>query len=88
MTRAEFHRLYSESEELEHVELIEGVVYLPSPVKIPDHARPQRLVFEWLSAYVGDRTDIEWCPAGTVLLDDRNEPEPDAMLYRLRPGRF
>jgi hypothetical protein len=23
-----------------------------------------------------------------VLLDDRNEPEPDAMLYRLRPERF
>ena len=88
MTRAEFHRLYSESADLEHVELIEGVVYLPSPVKIPDHARPQAIAIEWLVAYALGRIGIEWCPPGTVLLDDQNEPEPDAMLYRLRPGRF
>jgi hypothetical protein len=34
MSRQEFHRLYSECEDLERVELIEGVVYLPSPIRV------------------------------------------------------
>ncbi len=33
MTREEFHRLYAECEGYERVELIEGIVYMPSPIK-------------------------------------------------------
>ena len=89
MARAEFHRLYSESADLEHVELIEGVVYLPSPVSVREHSRPQQLVQMWLGTYeLLHESEVEAVGAGTVLLDDQNEPEPDAMLYRLRPGRF
>jgi Uma2 family endonuclease len=88
MTREEFHRLYEECPDLRRVELIEGVVYLPSPIKIEGHAREHRLVLAWLDHFAGDRTDIEYAPPGSILLDDANEPEPDAMLYRLREGRF
>lgn len=62
MTRSEFHRLYSECEGLQHVELIEGVVFLPSPIRIKGHAHEQMLVLEWLVAYRGDRTDITVAP--------------------------
>jgi Uma2 family endonuclease len=88
MTREEFHRLYAECEKYERVELIEGVVYLPSPIKVDGHSREHRLVLAWLDHFVGNRLDIEWAPPGSVLLDDLNEPEPDAMLYRVTPGRF
>lgn len=89
MSREEFHRRYSECEALERVELIEGVVYMPSPTKVRGHSRDQNLLLRWLNGYVELHDgDIEAVGPGSVLLDDRNEPEPDAMLYRLRPGRF
>jgi Uma2 family endonuclease len=88
MSRHEFHRLYSQCEDLEHVELIEGVVYLPSPTRDLEHADQQMLVLEWLAAYRGDRPGLVVAPPASVLLDDRNEPEPDARLYRKDHARF
>jgi Uma2 family endonuclease len=88
MTREEFHRLYSQCEGLERVELIEGVVYMPSPIRIEGHAREQKLMTRWLEAYEELHDGVEAMTPGSVLLDDDNEPEPDVMLYRLRPGRF
>jgi Uma2 family endonuclease len=88
MSREEFHRLYADCEEYERVELIEGVVYLPSPIKIDGHAEQHALVLDWLSAYARAHPGIRHAPPGTVLLDDQNEPQPDAMLYRDRPDRL
>jgi Uma2 family endonuclease len=88
MGREEFHRLYSECEGYERVELIEGVVYLPSPTKLLGHADEQTLVLDWLSAYARTHAGVKHAAPSSVLLDDRNEPEPDAMLYRLRADRF
>jgi len=89
MSRAEFHRRYSQCEGLERVELIEGVVYMPSPVKVEFHERQRKLAMRWLEAYEESRPgDVEAMGGGSVLLDDSNEPVPDAMLYWLRPGRF
>ncbi len=89
MGREEFHRLFEDCEELERVELIEGVVYMPSPVKIEQHGRQSTLMIVWLAAYqVLHEGEVEAIDGGSVLLDEQNEPIPDAMLYRLRPGRF
>ena len=86
MTREEFHREYEKCPELHRVELIEGVVYLPSPIKVIEHADPQGLVSDWLGAYAARREHIRRLLPATVLLDDINEPEPDAMLLRTTPG--
>jgi Uma2 family endonuclease len=86
MTREEFHALYSRCEGLERVELIEGVVYLPSPIKARGHSRPQNLMLFWLNAYAAGRPELEPLGPTTVLLDDGNEPEPDALLLRATPG--
>lgn len=89
MLREEFHRLYADCEGLERVELIEGVVYMPSPVRIPEHQRPVKLAYQWLMAYEARHAgEVEAMDGGTVLLDETNEPIPDLMLYRLRPDRF
>ena len=89
MSRAEFHRLYEECEGLRKVELIEGVVYMPSPEKFEQHSRQNTLLIGWLLAYQDYRPgDVEASVGGSILLDDENEPIPDAMLFRLRPDRF
>jgi Uma2 family endonuclease len=89
MSRERFHALYSECEGLERVELIEGVVYMPSPVRVEQHQRPAKLCYQWLMAYEElHREEVEAMNGASVLLDDRNEPIPDVMLYRLSPDRF
>ncbi|MGH2609241.1 MAG: Uma2 family endonuclease [Tepidiformaceae bacterium] len=89
MSREQFHALYSECEGLERVELIEGVVYMPSPVRVQQHQRPAKLVYQWLMAYEERHAgEVEAMSGASVLLDDRNEPIPDVMLYRLSPERF
>lgn len=88
MSRQEFHRLYSECEDLERVELIEGVVYMPSPIRFQGHAEEQLLMLDWLSAYASKHADVRCSPPGSVFLDDQNEPEPDAMLFRMTPNRL
>lgn len=88
MSREQFHRLYSACEGLERVELIEGVVYLPSPIRVKGHAEEQMLVLEWLAAYAAGKPSLRVSPPGSVFLDDDNEPEPDAMLYRETPDSY
>lgn len=89
MSREEFHRRYSECEGLERVELIEGVVYMPSPIKVQGHAREQKLMIVWLAAYEAlHEESVEATGPASLLLEGENEPEPDAMLYRLREDRF
>ena len=88
MSTDEFLSLYERADGLEHVELIEGIIYMPSPVSIPDHARKQGLFIEWLAAYESMHREAEYSPPGTVVLDESNVPEPDAMLYRKREGRM
>jgi Uma2 family endonuclease len=91
MERAEFHRRYEQCPDLHGVELIEGVVYMPSPINVARHARPQHQMQSWLGAYALKHTGVEATGPATVFLDDRNEPEPDAMLFRtsgLRPDGY
>ncbi|MFN0093792.1 MAG: Uma2 family endonuclease [Dehalococcoidia bacterium] len=88
MSRAEFHALYADCEEYERVELIEGVVYMPSPVRVTQHARHHTMVLRWLMAYEAQYEDVEAMAPASVLLDDQNEPIPDAMLYRPSRARL
>ncbi len=41
LTRAEFERRYEAMPDLKKAELIEGVVYMPSPVRADQHGEPQ-----------------------------------------------
>jgi len=82
MSRDEFHRRYLERPDIKKAELVEGVVYVASPVRLNQHGRPHALVVGWLSAYVTAHRGAEVADNATVILDDGNEVQPDAFLYR------
>ena len=87
LTRAEFERRYEAMPELKKAELIEGVVYMPSPVRCSRHGEPQTqiagLAVCLQSRYA--RRAIA-CDNATVRLDLDNEPQPDASLI-IDPAR-
>ena len=85
LTRAEFERRYRAMPEVKKAELIEGVVYMPSPVRIQRHAKPHLIMATWLGYYLAKTPGLStFGDNGTVRLDEDNEPQPD--LFLLLPG--
>ncbi len=85
LTRHEFERRYQARPDLKKVELIEGVVYMPSPVRARGHGEPHSRVMAWLSAYWAATPGVQLFDNATVRLDLDNEVQPDALL-RLEPA--
>jgi Uma2 family endonuclease len=79
LTRAEFERRYAAMPHIKKAELIEGIVYMPSPVS-NEHAAPHFLLIGWLSHYLAATPGIAGGDNGTLRLDLDNEPQPDAFL--------
>ena len=79
-TRCEFERRYAARPDIGKAELIEGVVYRPSPVRANSHARPHLLVAAWLGTYDGATPHVAGLDNATLRLDLDNEPQPDALL--------
>jgi hypothetical protein len=80
LTRDEFERRYAAMPQIKKAELIEGVVYMPSPVRLVQHGRPHALLTEWLVAYAQATAATEWISNVTLRLDFDNEPQPDLLL--------
>lgn len=80
LTRPEFERRYAAMPQVKKAELIEGIVYLPSPVRARQHGRPHALIMGWLGVYWAATPGIDLCDNTTVRLDLDNEPQPDALL--------
>jgi len=81
LTRAEFERRYEAMPNLKKAELIEGVVYMPSPVRHRYHGRQHSHLGFWLCAYEGSTPYVEVSDNSTVRLDLDNEPQPDCLLF-------
>ena len=64
---------------VKRAELIEGVVHMPSPVRIIKHSAPDGLVHVWLGTYAAEH-GLEMYPNATVLFDAENALQPDAIL--------
>jgi len=79
LSRPEFERRYAASP-IKKAELIEGIVYVASPLRFTPHAEPHSRLVTWLGTYVaftpGTASGIE----PTVRLDLDNEPQPDIVL--------
>jgi Uma2 family endonuclease len=86
LTRDEFHRRYRARPDIKKAELVEGVVYVASPVRFDQHAQPHAFVIGWLAVYVSRRAGVRIGDNGTVFIDGRNEVQPDAFLWREEPG--
>ncbi len=79
LSRAEFERRYNAMPRLKKAELIEGVVYMPSPVR-SSHSRAHAYVIGWLLHYSLETSFADLGDNATVRLDTDNEVQPDALL--------
>ncbi len=80
LTRAEFERRYQAMPHVNKAELIEGVVYLPSPVSTDEHGVPHAGIITWLGVYQASTPGVQVADNSTLRLDLDNEPQPDAFL--------
>jgi Uma2 family endonuclease len=80
LTRAEFERRYQAMPLLKKAELIEGVVYVPSPVRYTSHAKPHGFVVAWISVYAAATPGVDFGDNATIRLDMDNEPQPNVLL--------
>lgn len=79
LTRSEFERRYSAMPRTKKAELIEGVVYLPSPVSTTRHGEAHLRLGTWLGSYAA-KMRLVCADNTTVRLDADNEPQPDLVL--------
>ncbi len=80
LSRAEFERRYEARPDIPKAELIEGVVYMPSPARYQKHGRKNRHVSGWLAFYEAATPGVEGADNCSVRLDLDNEPQPDHFL--------
>ena len=86
LTRDEFERRYDAMPGLKKAELIEGVVFLPSPVRVDQHGSPHADLITWLGVYRAATPGVRVADNTTIRLDLDNEPQPDALML-IEPGR-
>jgi len=80
LTRPEFERRYHAMPELRKAELIEGVVYMASPLRFRPHAEPHGRLITWLGVYQAATPHVQMGIEPTMRLDVDNEPQPDGVL--------
>jgi Uma2 family endonuclease len=80
LSRDEFERRYRAMPHVKKAELIEGQVYMPSPVSHRRHSRPHADLNGWLYLYRTMTPGLDGGDNGTVRLDLDSEPQPDGML--------
>lgn len=80
LSRHEFERRYTASPEVKKAELIEGVVYVASPLRFQRHAEPHANVMGWLWNYQIATPGVRLGIDPTIRLDQDNEPQPDGVL--------
>ena len=86
LTREEFHRRYYARPDLRKAELINGVVYVASPMRHTPHAKPVTLVHLWLGVYAGEHDDaVDASADATLRLGPTSEVQPDGCLFRRPP---
>lgn len=85
LTRAEFEGRYEATPAHIKAELIEGAVYMPSPVTLP-HGEATANLALWLAYYAAQTPGVSCLDNATVRLDANNEPQPDLALRLIAGG--
>jgi Uma2 family endonuclease len=86
LTRAEFERRYSAQPESKKAELVEGVVYVASPVRVRQHGEPHSHIIIWAGTYFVATPGTKISDNVTLRLDEDNEPQPDVALWIDQPA--
>jgi Uma2 family endonuclease len=79
LSRAEFERRYEAMPHVKKAELVEGIVYMPSPVYAP-HGKNHATIMGWLFTYTVATPGVQLFDNTSLRLDTRNEVQPDGML--------
>ncbi len=79
LDQPEFHRRYEAMPPETRAELIDGVVYMPSPVSHA-HDRAHIPAIVWLDRYEEATPGVEVLGGATAVLGRKSEPQPDAAL--------
>lgn len=79
LTLREFLRRYEAMPNVNKAELVEGIVCMPSPVRI-EHASPHTILNGIFWVYWTATPGVEAGDNATVELDEGNGPQPDAYL--------
>ena len=80
LTREEFERRYEAMPNVKKAELIDGVVYMGSPVRFGRHSEPHAALLTWLGTYAAFTQGVRLGDNATVRLDSDAEPQPGALL--------
>ncbi|NEQ60326.1 MAG: Uma2 family endonuclease [Moorea sp. SIO4A1] len=80
LSRGEFERRYQAMPHLKKAELIEGIVYMGSPLRFESQAEPHANLLVWLGNYKIATPGVRLGDNPTVRLDLDNEPQPDVVL--------
>ncbi len=74
-----FHALYEAMPPGTRAELIDGVVYMPSPAGL-EHGLAHVPVIVWLDYYAEQTPGVQVVDNATTILGKKSEPQPDGML--------
>jgi Uma2 family endonuclease len=80
LSRLEFEQRYMAMPHIKKAELVEGVVYVASPLRFKSHGKPHGRLIIWLGNYQISTPGVELGDNSTVRLDLDNEPQPDVVL--------
>ena len=86
LTREEFERRYDAMPQVKKAELLEGIVYMGSPVRLNHHGRPHARISAWLVVYEGRTPGVIVGDNVSVRIDDESMPQPDLSLM-IEPAR-
>ena len=81
LSRDEFHRRYCARPDIKRAELVEGVVYVHSPMRFDQHDEPATIITGWLFNYRLRTPRVRQGSGGTVFLDPASEVQPDGFLF-------
>ncbi len=79
LTSDEFMSRWEEIPDLKRAELIEGIVYMSSPVSL-GHGRFEYVLTAWLSSYTAGTPGCMGSLEATWLMTEHNVPQPDITL--------
>ena len=84
LTAGEFLRRYEAMPEVKKAELVCGIVYMGSPVRVDQHGEPDALIKTWLGTYSIATPGVKHGVNATVRLGPDDVLQPDGFL-RLAP---
>jgi Uma2 family endonuclease len=84
LSAAEFMRRYEAMPEVKKAELVNGIVYMASPLRLDQHGEPDNLIQTWLGTYAIATPGVKAGANSTIRLGGDDVLQPDC-LVRILP---